>query len=146
MSDELSVYVQEWFKKANNDLRNAEILLNCGDNEIPYDTLCFHCQQASEKYIKGYLICKGMDFPKTHNLADLIGICNQTDISFSKYITEMEKLTPYAVEIRYLDDFYMPSEEEAREAYKIASAIKIFIKQKIADKIQIADITCQRKA
>lgn len=138
MSDELSIYVQEWFKKANNDLRNAEILLNCSDNEIPYDTLCFHCQQASEKYIKGYLICKGMDFPKTHNLADLVGICNQTDISFSKYITEMEKLTPYAVEIRYPDDFYMPSEEEAREAYKIASEIKNFIKQKIADKIPLS--------
>lgn len=135
MSDELSSYVQQWFKKANNDLRNAEILLNCGENEIPYDTLCFHCQQASEKYIKGYLIYKEMDFPKTHNLADLISICTQTDTSFSKYITEMEKLTPYAVEIRYPDDFYMPSEDDAREAYKIASEIKNFIMQKIGDKI-----------
>ena len=135
MSDELSLYVQQWFKKANNDLRNAEILLNCGENEIPYDTLCFHCQQASEKYIKGYLIYKEMDFPKTHNLADLISICTQTDTSFSKYITEMEKLTPYAVEIRYPDDFYMPPEDDAREAYKIASEIKNFIMQKIGDKI-----------
>ena len=135
MSDELSLYVQQWFKKANNDLRNAEILLNCGENEIPYDTLCFHCQQASEKYIKGYLIYKEMDFPKTHNLADLISICTQTDTSFSKYITEMEKLTPYAVEIRYPDNFYMPSEDDAREAHKIASEIKNFIMQKIGDKI-----------
>ena len=135
MSDELSLYVQQWFKKANNDLRNAEILLNCGENEIPYDTLCFHCQQASEKYIKGYLIYKKIDFPKTHNLADLISICTQTDTSFSKYITEMEKLTPYAVEIRYPDDFYMPPEDDAREAYKIASEIKNFIMQKIGDKI-----------
>ncbi len=135
MNDELSAYVQEWFKKANNDLRNAEILLNCGDDYIPYDTLCFHCQQAVEKYIKGYIIYIGSDFPKTHNLADLIGICNQTDTSFSKYIIEVEKLTPYAVEIRYPDDFYMPSEDEAREAYKIASEIKLFIKEKIGDKI-----------
>lgn len=46
MSAELSAYIQEWFKKADNDLRNAEILLNCGEDNIPYDTLCFHCQQA----------------------------------------------------------------------------------------------------
>ena len=133
MSDELSAYVQEWFKKADNDLRNAEILLNCGENDIPYDTLCFHCQQASEKYIKGYLSSTGTDFPKTHNLADLIGICSQIDLSFSNYITETEKLTPYAVEMRYPDDFYMPSEEEAREAFRIALEVKTLIKQKIAD-------------
>ena len=47
-----------------------------------------------------------------------------------------DELSAYvAVEIRYPDDFYMPSEDEAREAYKTASEIKNFILQKIGDDI-----------
>ena len=57
---------KEWFKKAEHDLLNAEIVLNSGKNQLPLDTVCFHCQQAVEEYLKGFLVYHGVDFPKTH--------------------------------------------------------------------------------
>jgi len=33
--------------------------------------VCFHCQQAAEKYLKGYLVGERVPFPKTHDLTSL---------------------------------------------------------------------------
>ncbi|MDI6823967.1 MAG: HEPN domain-containing protein [Bacillota bacterium] len=44
-----------WIKKADSDLQNVRIVLKAGDRDaqdLPYDTLCFHAQQAVEKYLK----------------------------------------------------------------------------------------------
>ncbi len=40
---------------------------------------------------------------------------------------EAEQLTPYAVEIRYPDDYFNPTSEEAKEAFFIANKIKDYI-------------------
>jgi len=46
---------RDWVRKAENDLLNAHnTLLTLGQN-CPYDTVCFHGQQAVEKYIKALL-------------------------------------------------------------------------------------------
>jgi hypothetical protein len=34
--------VKAWFDKAASDLRNAEIVLAAGDDDLPTDTVCFH--------------------------------------------------------------------------------------------------------
>ena len=48
--------VIEWLHKAKNDLGIAKLAI---DNEVEYtDAICFHCQQAVEKYLKSYLIYK----------------------------------------------------------------------------------------
>ncbi len=48
-----TVKYNEWFVMAEKDLKSAKILFeHDADNEI----VCFHCQQAIEKYPKGYLI------------------------------------------------------------------------------------------
>ncbi|MBI4778379.1 HEPN domain-containing protein [Candidatus Desantisbacteria bacterium] len=41
--------VNHWFKKADNDLKNAKIVIEAED--APVDTVCFHCQQSVEKYL-----------------------------------------------------------------------------------------------
>ena len=38
---------EQWVAKAKNDLLNADN--NLAAEEIPFDTVCFHCQQAAEK-------------------------------------------------------------------------------------------------
>jgi HEPN domain-containing protein len=42
--------VRVWSRKADNDLRNIANNLRgaTDDSEIPWDTLCFHAQQAAE--------------------------------------------------------------------------------------------------
>lgn len=40
-------------------------------SEGPYDTACFHAQQAVEKYLKGVLAWRGLEIPRTHVLEEL---------------------------------------------------------------------------
>ena len=133
MSDKTKAYVQLWLDKANSDLKNAEIILAAQTESPPLDTVCFHCQQASEKFIKAFLIFHGKQFPFTHNLADLVAICMQVDLTFAAIQKKAETLTPFAVEIRYPDDFYMPTRKESEEAFAIATEIKAFISTRLGN-------------
>ena len=131
MNDKTKEYVQLWRDKANSDLQNAAIILAAPTKSPPLDTVCFHCQQAAEKFIKAFLIYHGKSFPFTHNLADLVAICMEVDLAFAAIQRKAETLTPFAVEIRYPDDFHMPAREEAEEAFAIATEIKAFITAKL---------------
>lgn len=53
MSEEIRI-ARQWLAKAKNDLLNADNNLKA--DEVPYDTVCFHCQQAAEKLLKAYLV------------------------------------------------------------------------------------------
>lgn len=127
MNGKTKTHVQLWMEKANSDLKNAEIILAAQTELPPLDTVCFHCQQASEKSLKAFLIFHGKRFPFTHNLADLVAICMQVELAFAAIQRKAETLTPFAVEIRYPDDFYMPTREETEEAFAIAKEIYAFV-------------------
>jgi HEPN domain-containing protein len=115
--------VKGWLSKAENDLTNARMCLGAGQ---ALDTACFHAQQAAEKCIKAYLTANEVDFPFVHNLGRLIDLCAERDPSFQYIRTLGEKLTPYAVQLRYSADFW-PNIETAREAYEAALKIKAFV-------------------
>ena len=123
MKDKTREYARLWVDKADSDLQNAEIILAAPTQTPPLDTVCFHCQQAAEKYIKAFLVFHGKQFPFSHNLADLVAICMEVDLAFAHIQRKAETLTPFAVEIRYPDDFYMPTREEAEEAFAVATEI-----------------------
>ncbi|RKX92154.1 MAG: DNA-binding protein [Spirochaetes bacterium] len=127
MTEKDNMILTSWLTKASHDLRNAEIILNQNESNLPFDTVCFHCQQTGEKYLKAYLIYLDLDFPFTHNLADLITKAATLDKDIESLIYEAEQLTPYAVEIRYPDDYFNPTSEEAKEAFFIANKIKDYI-------------------
>lgn len=131
MSDKTREYIQMWLDKANSDLKTADIILAAQTASPPLDTGCFHCQQAVEKFIKAFLIFSGKRYPFTHNLADLVAICMNVDPTFAVIQRKAETLTPFAVEIRYPDDFYMPTRQEAEQAFAIALEIKVFISARI---------------
>jgi HEPN domain-containing protein len=48
MNDKVDEYIRAWIRKADNDLKNAELVLAARDGNRPYDTVYFHCQQAVE--------------------------------------------------------------------------------------------------
>ena len=50
MDEQLKAITSQWLIKADNDLKTAEFGLTA--NEPITDTICFHCQQAAEKYLK----------------------------------------------------------------------------------------------
>ena len=43
---------REWLAKASNDLLNIDN--NLRSQAIPWDTVCFHAQQAAEKLLKAW--------------------------------------------------------------------------------------------
>jgi len=89
-------------------------------------------QQYLEKYLKCYLIFHKVDFRKTHDIADLIELCKRISGDFETlYGLDADSLTVYAAEIRYPDDFYMPSVRETRKCIEIAEKAVIFVKEKL---------------
>ena len=121
--------IRSWLNKAEKDLLTAKHELSFSD--VVTESVCFHCQQAVEKYLKAYLVFLGIPFTKTHEIGELITKCESKDKEISEFKEEADKLTDYAIEIRYPDDWYEPTLEEAKEAFEIATKIKKFIQSKI---------------
>lgn len=61
----------------------------------------------------------------------LINLCSTIDESFKNELSAADILTDYAVEIRYPDEWYEPTLEEAKEAYEMALNIKLFVLEKL---------------
>ncbi len=49
---------KEWYKFADMDLAAAEFLKTMVPT-TPIEIICYHCQQAAEKYLKGFLASCG---------------------------------------------------------------------------------------
>ena len=125
MNENKNIAVQKWFKKADNDLKTIENNLNAIDH--PNDTSCFHAQQAIEKYIKGALVYYEQNAPKIHDLVVLLQKINHFIPDLSSLEDDLEKISEFAVESRYPDMLFEPSNEEVDEAYALALKIKEII-------------------
>lgn len=105
--------VPSWIRKAEHDLLN--IKNNPAAKETPWDTLCFHAQQAVEKLLKAFLISRGRDVMRTHDLVALLTECVELDPSLASLEQDCRKLTYFAVSARYPDDVYEPGEQDGRD-------------------------------
>lgn len=70
-----------WIRFADENLAVAEREMAADDPA--HHTVCFLCQSAAEKYLKGYLIAQGWDLEKTHDLVALLTRCADYEESFS---------------------------------------------------------------
>lgn len=123
--------MRNWLIKAFNDYKSAKMLLSFPEDEMVTDTICFHLEQFVEKVLKAYLISQNEDFKKVHSLEYLVKQCNDIDAEFGWLNEAAEKLADYAVEVRYPDDFYMPTIDEAKESFKLVDRVKEFISRKL---------------
>jgi HEPN domain-containing protein len=121
---------QIWVNKAEEDFKAAEILLAAPDS--PSSAICFHCQQAIEKYLKAFLVNNNIDFPRTHDILELIDqFIIPIDNSFENIKIQAETLIDYAVAPRYPDYLFEPTRSDANEAFDIMKVIREFILLKI---------------
>lgn len=121
--------VGKWIKKADNDLLTAERELSFEDPIT--QTICFHCQQAAEKYLKAFLVHHQIYFPRTHKIMELLQLCATVDSSFPDQLQDADNLTDYAVEIRYPDVWLEPEIEDANEALETAKKVKEFVLERL---------------
>lgn len=114
--------VRGLLRKAQSDLVALEATLQAG----ACDAAAFHSQQAVEKLLKAYLAYQGEEFPFTHNLSRLVELCADLDTAFEELIPVVEPLTPYAVELRYDNEFW-PNAEEVKQAQGCAHTAREFV-------------------
>ncbi len=68
----------EWIVKAEEDLRIIENEMEfVPEDRIITSAICFHAQQAVEKYLKAFLAFNDIKFGKTHNLELLLEMCRK---------------------------------------------------------------------
>ena len=112
-----------WMRKGDSDLADARRTV---DSDGPYDTACFHAQQAVEKYLKGLLAFHGQPVPRTHDLEELQRLCTPL-LSLAEFSAlDLTELSGYAVELRYDADFW-PERDTASEAVALAEQVRTII-------------------
>jgi HEPN domain-containing protein len=118
----------EWVDKAEGDLLTArrEYRARKAPN---YDAVCFHSQQAAEKYLKAVLQEGGMPIPRIHSLAELLALLAKSDAGFLLIQADGSVLEGYAVQFRYPG--LSANKEEAKAALSAAERICLFAREKL---------------
>jgi HEPN domain-containing protein len=116
----IQALTERWIAKAETDYRTARRLAE--DAEGLLEPIAFHCQQAAEKYLKAFLVSRGADFPKTHDIRQLLYLVEPFAMELAAALRDLDALTPYGVEIRYPDD--LPSLLPGRERDLVALATR----------------------
>jgi HEPN domain-containing protein len=127
MDEALAKLTREWLTKELHDLQTARIVASSTDG--PLDSAIYHCQQAAEKTVKGWLTANNLAFEKTHDIRRLIRQAEAILPAFSRFTGMAEILTPYVSAFRYpgLTNDPMPTREEFDAALQHAQAIYDFV-------------------
>jgi HEPN domain-containing protein len=128
MTKDQNDYLKNWLFRANEDIAVIENLYKSGP-DLYASTICFHAQQAVEKFLKAFLVFHNIDFPKTHDLEFLLLECQKID--HSGFDFDFGSLTDFGVSIRYPDDFLVPEKEDIILYRDIALEIKKVVEHKI---------------
>ncbi|MDR3198387.1 MAG: HEPN domain-containing protein [Planctomycetaceae bacterium] len=112
-----------WFDFADQDLDTAQLLIQMRPTH--FEIICYHCEQAAEKYLKGYLVAHGTFPPKTHELEKLCAMCSETDNQFNEIVATCSFLTQFATQMRYPHEMNI-TEEHVKLAISNAESIKNF--------------------
>lgn len=83
----------------------------------------YHCQQAAEKALKGFLSWHDAPFGKTHDLAAIGGLCVTKDPSLESLCMRADRLSVFAWAFRYPGDPEGPSRIEVVEALRLAREV-----------------------
>lgn len=121
--------VEEWFSFAEMDFLTAKHLYEHMRPQ-PHEIICYHCQQAVEKALKGLLIANGAHIQRTHDLGLLAERLQAFMEIDENYLEICDNLTPYGVKVRYPQELYI---EERHVSKAIAETTEFFawLKEKV---------------
>lgn len=120
-----------WFYLAGEDLAFARDGLEGGF----YAHVCVLSQQAVEKAMKGYLVSKKKDYPRTHGLMMLKELMNAPWLD--EHIVHLKKLSEFYVPLRYPDAMPgslpdgLPGKDDASDALNWAEEIVGLIRKHV---------------
>jgi HEPN domain-containing protein len=108
-------------EQAGQDLLAAEALLGRKNQRLS-NPICYHAQQAAEKYLKALLLHQGVEFPFTHDLRLLLELVSPqiaTGVDHASVIG----LTRYAIQARYPGEWEPIDRREAQRAVTTARSV-----------------------
>lgn len=108
-----------WLEKARSDIYAAESILS---GKGPFDTACFHTQQAIEKSLKSLLALWGNPIPRTHDLDELQRMCVVIQPYQELEELDLTEVTDYAVQLRYDIEFW-PEREIAESSLALSKQV-----------------------
>jgi HEPN domain-containing protein len=128
MIDDQKEYISKWLYRANEDIA---VINNLYQTDPVYysSTICFHAEQAVEKFLKAFLVYNNVDFPRTHDVDFFLMECKKIDSP--DFDLDLDSLADFGVDIRYPDDFYIPDKEETIKYRDISLTVKKIVEQKI---------------
>jgi HEPN domain-containing protein len=112
---------REWVMLALADFANADNIFRL-ELDPTYTTICFHAQQCVEKFIKAALVFHDIDFPKTHDITELIELLKPS-LNLKRTIPNAGQLTQFAVTTRYPGSWGEITREEVEAALRTADKI-----------------------
>ena len=101
----------DWYVKSRADLSAAQILF---DNGGDLSLVAFHCQQAIEKSLKGYILENTEKLLEGHSLIFLIRRASAFDVDIRQFLRECAFVNQFYIEARYPSD--LPDEVDGEEA------------------------------
>jgi HEPN domain-containing protein len=118
--------LRQWVRKAEHNLEAASRIMAVEEG-CPFDTVCFHCQQAAEKYLKCLLTYLGIQAPRTHDLKALAALI-PAERRFPVRVEDLAGLNPYAIDVRYADDWREPQLSDAKRALELAANVRAAVR------------------
>jgi HEPN domain-containing protein len=120
--------VLEWIYKAEQDYQTAVTMGRKRKDPVP-DIVGFHCQQCIEKYLKAYLVLQRRDFPKTHDLLELLEAVIKEDPLIDAVRSDLRILNPFSVQFRYPGE--SASIDDAQLALKTMRSLRLIFRDKV---------------
>src|ERR1700677_5059372 len=91
---------RDWIRKAEEDYLAALYLARRRKRQL-HNSVCFHCQQSAEKYLKARIEEAALRVPKTHDLESLLNVVIQVEPLWVALRPALQNLTDFAVDFRY---------------------------------------------
>lgn len=122
--------VKEWIEKADEDFGFASASI---EHTVYFAQICYHFQQAAEKYLKAFIIAGELEFRPIHNLLELLEICRQREAGIGKIEEDCRYLNPFYIDTRYPVHWPTSYDKETvikakNSAEKIKDLVKDFLK------------------
>jgi HEPN domain-containing protein len=121
MNAPLETNHRSWLDKASHDLLNIEN--NLRSEQVPWDTVCFHAQQAVEKTLKAFLVFHERPLLRSHDLVAILTSCVSADATLVDVESDCRDLTYFAVGARYPEDLFEPTEDDGRRM--VAACLRV---------------------
>jgi len=125
MTDAKAQLVRSWLIKAKHDLASARVLTASSPPLL--DTAIYHCQQAAEKAVKGYLVFCEQEAERIHDIEVLIRSAMSCEQRFAAWVDVGIELTPYARLYRYPGPATEPTQKQVDRAISAAEGLYKFV-------------------